>query len=415
MAQVLILADDLTGAADCGVAFARSGVSTVLFVGDNAGDLDADVLSVDCDTRGSDPRQAADKTELLLRGYLRDGQIIFKKLDSTLRGNVAEELSAVLRAQRTLVPHAVAIFAPAFPALGRTTLDGTQLLHGKPLEESEIWQREGKRRRSYIPHIVCEAGLRCELIPLPTVRSDRGSLRTAMKMLAETTDVLVCDATTDEDLRAIAEATMSLESGTVWAGSAGLAYHLPEACGAVSSPPRTIGEQFASGPTLFVVGSPARTSQEQARVLAESGITEVTIHPSDLVAGDLEKYERPISEILLSSHDVLVRLDTIEAAMTSPRHLCRMLADILVPHANTVGALVVTGGETARTILEAWGVGALRIAQEVETGVPFCVTGKWRRRLPVITKAGDFGSPQTLLHCRDFLNALDRASSEKEL
>jgi len=101
--------------------------------------------------------------------------------------------------------------------------------------------------------------------------------------------------------------------------------------------------------------------------------------------------------------------------MTSPRHLCRMLADILVPHANTVGALVVTGGETARTILEAWGVGALRIAQEVETGVPFCVTGKWRRRLPVITKAGDFGSPQTLLHCRDFLNALDRASSEKEL
>ena len=414
MCRVLILADDLTGAADCGVAFVRSGLGTVVVLGD-VGSLDSEVVSVDCDTRGLDPQRAADKTELLLRKYSRETQIVFKKVDSTLRGNVAEELAVVLRERRSLVPHAIVIFAPAFPTYGRTTVSGTQLLNGKPLEESEVW-REVNRQSSFTPDMLCKSGLRSELIPLQTVRSGHGNLRSSMKELSETTDVLVCDAETDPDLSAIAGAAASLGTRTVWAGSAGLAYQLPKACGIATPSTGTAMELAAFGPTLFVVGSPVQRAHEQAGLLAASGITGLTIHANDLLTNSVETYQHQIKESLRTSRDVLVRLGSIEDNPTRSRSVCRRLADMLAPHADSIGALVVTGGETARSILDAWGVRALRLLQEVEPGVPFCVTENWRRQLPVITKAGSFGSPQTLLHCRDFINEVGRTSAQgKEL
>jgi 4-hydroxythreonine-4-phosphate dehydrogenase len=90
------------------------------------------------------------------------------------------------------------------------------------------------------------------------------------------------------------------------------------------------------------------------------------------------------------------------------RLLSSALAQMIVPHYNKVGALVVTGGETARLVLQTWGVTGLRLVKELEPGLPFSITENWGRRLPVITKAGDFGNPQTLVHCRQFLHDLDR-------
>jgi len=59
-------------------------------------------------------------------------------------------------------------------------------------------------------------------------------------------------------------------------------------------------------------------------------------------------------------------------------------------------------------VLQTWGVTGLRLVKELEPGLPFSITENWGRRLPVITKAGDFGNPQTLVHCRQFLHDLDR-------
>ena len=63
-----------------------------------------------------------------------------------------------------------------------------------------------------------------------------------------------------------------------------------------------------------------------------------------------------------------------------------------------MGALVSTGGETARALLSAMHYRALRLAGEIEPGVPLSIA-VGPRALPVITKAGAFGNPDTLLHC----------------
>src|SRR5690349_6288616 len=103
-----------------------------------------------------------------------------------------------------------------------------------------------------------------------------------MNVAAAGAYVLICDYETDQDLRAIADASVTLGSGTVFAGSAGLAYHLPQAAGLTGTRFAVIDEPLAVGPTLFVIGSPAPRSQEQARTLAAScGIVTVTVPVED--------------------------------------------------------------------------------------------------------------------------------------
>ncbi len=425
MRQILIIADDLSGAADCGMACAGSGLQTVVVLGNSLKPVDADVLSVDADTRGLDPKRAVWETAMLMRRYMSSQeQIVFKKLDSTLRGNVGAELAAVLTTQRGATPqqgHVVAVLAPAFPANGRTTREGKQLLNGKPLEQMEIWQREGKQGTSYIPKMLEEAGMRSAVLSLDSIRSSNGNLHQTMGKLADGIDVLVCDAETDQDMQAIADATAALAHNTVWAGSAGLAYHLPKAVALTARNPAKPVQPLASGPTIFVVGSSAAVSREQVRVLTAAApeIITITVPPSDLLAGlqsaTRREHERCLSEAFASKRDVVVLLGTEDKLkIDAGRLLSSALAQMIAPHSDQVGALVVTGGETARLVLQTWGVTGLRLVKELEPGLPFSITENWGRRLPVITKAGDFGNSQTLVHCRQFLRDLDRKASEKK-
>jgi 4-hydroxythreonine-4-phosphate dehydrogenase len=417
MRQILIIADDLSGAADCGMACAGSGLHTVVMLGNSVRAAEADVLSVDADTRGLDAKRAVWETAMLMRRYMSSReQVVFKKLDSTLRGNVGAELAAVLTTQRAAITqpeHIVAVLAPAFPANGRTTRQGKQLLNGKPLEEMEIWQRNGIQGSSYIPAMLERAGMRSVVLPLETIRSSNGNLHQEMTRLAEGLDVLVCDAETDQDLQAIAKATVSLGHNTVWAGSAGLAYHLPKAIALTSTISADSDQALASGPTLFVVGSSAAVSREQVRTLASSSdLVTIIIPPGDLLSG-LEKrreHERLLAEAFSGTSDIVVMLGTEDKLkIDAGRLLSSALAQMIVPHYNKVGALVITGGETARLVLQTWGVTGLRLVKELEPGLPFSITENWTRRLPVITKAGDFGNSQTLVHCRQFLRELDRS------
>jgi len=119
-----------------------------------------------------------------------------------------------------------------------------------------------------------------------------------------------------------------------------------------------------------------------------------------------------LSEAFATKRDIVVLLGTEDKLkIDAGRLLSSALAQMIVPHCDKVGALVVTGGETARLVLQTWGVTGLRLVKELEPGLPFSITENWGRRLPVITKAGDFGNPRTLVHCRQFLRDLGRTAT----
>lgn len=398
MADILILADDLSGAADCGVACAVQGLDTLVVLDHAATAFAADVLAVDAGTRGMTSAQAAAETERLLRCWAREpGPILFKKFDSTLRGHVGVEVAAALRAWRS-GPHrnsAIVVAAPAFPATGRTTIGGRQWLNGAPLEAD-------------LPQMLEAAGLRTARIGLDPVRA--GRLPAVMQAHAAACAALVCDAQTDADLRSIAAAAVSLGPATVWAGSAGLARHLPEAAGLLR-PRRAFTLPARSGPILFVVGSPAPLSHLQAAVLPSTNeVVVLTLKPDVLLAGPDTPAWRDcdslLSGALANGRDVLA----LVAAQPAPNGdsegalLCAFLARLVAPYRAGVGALVLTGGETARAVLLAFGVRSLRLLAEVEPGVPLALAApEGRAPLPVITKAGAFGNRDTLVRCREAL------------
>lgn len=427
MAKIVMIADDLTGAADCAAACAGPAVSVTVVLhrrGEKEPALfqpDVDIVSIDANTRCLAAEEAAEKTAELIRCFEESvagsGAFLFKKIDSTLRGNMAAELAAVLRTRSgpATGKKLSIVMAPALPAQGRTTVGGRQMVHGRPLEETDLWKSEVRAPQSDLSILLAEAGLPSRSIDVATVRSGVLRLKQTMENLVRQADVVVCDAETDEDLRAIAAASMGLNERMVWAGSAGLASQLLEAIGLECGESRSPRPVFSKGPTLFVVGSVASASREQSKALALIPDV-VTVHVSSASLLNGEAASMPIVDGLRAGRDVLAVLDGGEqCAGNDAQLLAQEFSRVICPGAPFLGGLVATGGETARAILDQLGIRQLRVLGEVEPGLPFSVAHGWTRPLPVLTKAGGFGSSQTLVRCLEFLRKLERDSTRSRV
>ncbi len=132
--NVLVLADDFTGANDAGVSLAEAGMAVeVAFTAGQASSVRALILN--SDSRAMSAAAAADKVTALLRGaatFTAYWQV--KKIDSTLRGNPGAELEAMMTVQNCRV----AVVAPAYPAAGRHTRDGRCYVRGVALDQTEF-------------------------------------------------------------------------------------------------------------------------------------------------------------------------------------------------------------------------------------------------------------------------------------
>ncbi len=435
-ASVVIVADDLTGAADCGIACTAAGLDTVVVFGDlsRTSGLVADAIAFDADTRRRSPEVAAAATKLAVRQLCADGgaRVLYKKIDSTLRGNFAVEIAAARCSssgllarggvgQVTVSAPPLAIVAPAFPATGRTTRNGRMLLQGIPLEESEVWRNETISGVADVPALLqTTAGLRAAFVELETVRNGTERLAGALaRHAAKGVEAVVCDAETEDDLRTIAHAATQLSQPALFAGSAGLARHLPQAFGlaqkrgsllSLESTRTAIEERDpdtleSHRPLLFVVGSMSQVSREQLRnLMDQSGVHALTLSPTALREGpaspNWRNSKRLLDEALRCGDDVGLALGLAEGInLSESAFLSNALAQLVLPLEHRVGGLFCTGGETARSLLNAGGAIGIRLVGEVEPGVPLGTVEGWQN-LPIITKAGAFGSPQTLIRCR---------------
>lgn len=132
--DIFALADDLTGALEVGAKFASYGMPATVTTRFDEPDRDA-LLVVDAQTRHLSPQHAAKQTEQVAAiAQHREAKLIYKKTDSTLRGNIAAEF----RALQNVYPNRRIMYAPAYPDLGRTVKHGRLYVHGKPVHETEF-------------------------------------------------------------------------------------------------------------------------------------------------------------------------------------------------------------------------------------------------------------------------------------
>ena len=405
----LIVADDLTGAADCAIAFARRGRETAVTWGEVAEILDQEpaVLAYDAASRALSAEAAAERHVALLRRLAGPDRLLFKKIDSTLRGQPAAATAAALAHIRAASAPALGVLAPAFPATGRTTIEGRVLLHGVPLEATELWSRDHSYASADLVDMLASSGLRGQELGLAAVRD--ASLKSTLARLAGAGDVIaVCDAETDHDLQLIAKAGLNLSQGTFFIGSAGLAHALAGIeTGRDAAPLHT--PLRASG-TLVVVGSLAEASRIAASSLAGTGkVVHVVVQPRTLLEpnGDGRKaLAIEVREHLSDGRDVLLEIATSERLdLTIGAQLAHSLAATLQDVAPAIGAFAATGGETAAAILARFGVHGIRLADEIEPGVALGLT-LGRLSVPIATKAGAFGDRHSLIRICERLRAV---------
>lgn len=381
--EAAIIADDLTGAADAGVQFARAGYRTAVAFRDApvlpAENLDAVALDTDSRTM---PAGFAAKRVIEAARAVRSARLVYKKLDSTLRGPIAAELSAALAA----TGRERAVVAPAFPAAGRTTVGGVQLLHGEPVHETEM--RDDPRtpvREAHVPTL-----LEGSFLSVGTLSAGDLADPERVRRKVEGFRCVVADATSEADLEALVRAVPD-PSSVLWAGSAGLAHALSRVYpGPREGEPRTRHEP-ARG-VLVVVGSLSGVARQQLERLTDE-YGEVAVSVAGGAVGEAaSRARRALSDA------VCAVVHTPAERKHSSGPLIKPLAEVAAVLAEEAlfDALVLTGGSTAVGVARRLGATGIRLEGEVEAGIPVGALIS-PRPYRVVTKAGGFGGPDALV------------------
>lgn len=431
MVRVRIVADDLSGAADCAAAFAGpqrlyglGGRQAIVRLRPGPGGAAA-VVATDTDARALTPGYAAEASVAAMRAFLDEpaatgaGAVFpYLKMDSTLRGNFAAELAALLAAFPQL---AGAVVCPAFPEQGRSVRIGHGHLNGVPLERTEVWKANRIEGDADLVGMLARGGVRAARLGLEDLaRSPEALALRLRERFAAGAQAVVCDADSRAHLNAIAAALLALPSAPLAVGSAGLARSLsglllreggkPQACAAPGAP----GEGLPAARTVaIVVGTRATIARAQVEALAQaSGALHESPDGRLLLLAD-ESRERlalraRLAQALGEGRDVVLSVAPSVVDAGTSFAIASGMAGLIAPMAAQVGAWMMTGGDTARAVLAALDIEAFEIAGEVEPGVPLALTLPsipGGPRIPLCIKAGAFGDAETLARCVALLHA----------
>lgn len=276
------------------------------------------------------------------------------------------------------------------------------------MEKTGLWKQADSTRSAELRTIVADVGLKVGVVTLEQVALGSEALKARLAKWADSgCDAVVCDAQTEDDLLAVAAAILMLPGKPLWVGSAGLMRALVRA-GEPKVVPTSAPVWAAAGrPILVVVGSASSVSHTQFDALAEEqGVVPVTILPSTLREGGaperVQSCAQTLDAALASGLDVAVTIRGEKINFQEGPQLAAALAALIAPRLPRVGGLIVTGGETARAILDRAGISGLRMQGEIEPGAPVGIS-IGDLAIPAITKAGAFGGRTTLTRCRAIL------------
>lgn len=424
-ALAVIVADDLTGAADTALGFRLAGAGAAVLLDRTpaalaaAGADTAPVVAIDTGSRAAAPEEARDRVrQTVVAARDAGARHLYLKVDSTLRGHPAAQIRTAADAWGADAAStgagstgATVVCAPAFPSTGRTTLAGRVRVHGRSVSDAGFG---GAPYGGDVPAMLEDAGIPSARIDLDTVRSRRLG-PTMADARRSGTRALVCDAETGADLAAIARAGAQLcptagpgpRRRIVWAGSGGLAEHLPTVWRLPLDRPAQPEWSGAGGPVLVVAGSLTEATRRQVEVLSDRGTVTVRVPPTGVATFIADGTAEPALRALRNGRDVVVCLDTPDGKppSTVDPALVTDLATTLAPYLPLARGLVATGGDTARALLHALGTIGIRLLGAVEPGVPLGIT-LGVAELPIVTKAGGFGDPQTLERARTTLKGV---------
>ena len=341
MTRIAVIADDLTGALDTASPFACRGAKTFCFTELEAININAvagaDVISVSTNTRNLPPEDAAAIVKAAAEGVRAlSPDIVLKKIDSRLKGNVAVECDAVA----TVFGRDELLVVPAAPDVGRYVIKGA--VEGAGVSQSiKVWP--------LFADSICQ-------ISIPDVASHVAMQNQVQSFMNGRGMLPVC--------------------------SRGFAVALAE----YLYPDRDLEEASLNQPWLVAVGSRDMVTTEQCTALCRM---------SGFICRDAP--DGRIGTVPLTWQALV--LQCTGKHIEDPETVALRFAEgvqttIQVGEPHTV---LCSGGDTARAVLQTLGQTCLQVLGEAAPGLPMSRISLNGRGITFISKSGGFGNPATLL------------------
>lgn len=413
MIHTIVIADDVTGANDIGIMYAKSGLNTLVYSQtDRQPDYaPCDVLVIDTDSRFDTRASAYEKVRRAIRQAPKEGvrQYIDKQC-SVFRGNIGAEFDAMLDE----LQEEFAVVVLGFPDNGRTTLHSLHYVYGILLENSQF-------RRDPVHPMTCsdlreilksQTSRRVSAIHWEVYEQGKEAVRNALEAERKLGGYCIMDVRDNNDLAFLAEL---LSEEKVLCGSSALSEYLAKVqhfekqeetdchseqkdsrvfCIAGSLTPQTVGQtQWMRDKDYPVFQLDTRRLIEENEYEAEcSRLVELAMKA--LQTGDFAMVHSMNQPELVEETKKLALDKGIDntAVSTLVSGALSKIARRVIDGCG-IRKIVVCGGDTSAALCAGLEVDGMQVLKEIETGLPTCRSVK-PPYYELVLKSGSFGSPE---------------------
>lgn len=420
---VAIIADDLTGANDSALQFFLQGAKTQILLSDCSeveSCEDAQIWAISTETRNLSADVAFEKVKATTKSLIEhiNPDYFFKKIDSTIRGNIAVETLTVLNELKW----DAAVVVAAFPDEQRITVGGYHLLKSMPIERTEF---------SHDPVApICESHLPTLLkkqlgddyeqlvghVELKTIMQGAGPILMKInELIADGRKLIVMDAVSNTDVEQISLAIKKIDKDILPTGTASFARALAKVwLGNGDDCEECVVPIVPELPMCVISGSATQLCAMQFDEMRKSNFfdkfTEFSLKFEDISNGISEDLVTSIVDNLLQGRNILVHTSSLvdvsatseidnqenEENISFPSLITDYLSELSCRIKERTSAIfILIGGETAFKSCRKIGATRLQLMDRVTGAIPLCVNysgNQW-----VVTKSGNLGDAQTMV------------------
>ncbi len=419
-----IIADDLTGANDTALQFQLNGADTNILLDkhiEKKQNFPAQAWAISTESRNGTPEEAFEKVkdaaQLLVDEINPD--FFYKKIDSTVRGNIAVEVLSALK----VLDWDAAIVMPAFPQEGRITVGGYHLLKGVPIERTEMARDpHSPITESHLPTLLkSQLGEKLSdlvgSIELKTILDGAGPILMKLNdLISKGKKIIIADSASTTDLEQIVLAMQKSNYKILPVGTAAAAKVLSNEWFPPNEEEEILPIKLPKLPKFIVSGSATHITANQIDKFEQSDDFEenslvIELDMNIVLSGVQDDLVDRVVTNLGSDNIVLVHTskliknfdgfseDTIKADLTKSG-LANVITDFLADLTKRVlekkkAILITLGGETSYKCCNSIDANQLKLIDEVLPAIALSKSvnsDQW-----IVTKSGNLGGVNTLV------------------
>ncbi|MGN1125049.1 MAG: four-carbon acid sugar kinase family protein [Candidatus Gastranaerophilaceae bacterium] len=416
-----IIADDLTDANETALQFHLRGANSQILLDFDSSPQNiknTQVWAVSTATRNKPAEYAEAEVKKATQLFLENLNLdyFFKKIASTLNGNIGVETLAMLE----VLDWDAAILIPAYPAENKITVGGYQLVKGIPIERTEFARDiMNPLFESHVPTLIkkqigIEKADLVDTIDLQTIMKGAGPVLQKLNSLVKSgKKLIIADAVSITDIEQIILAGKKSNFKFLPVGTAAVAQVL----GNIWLPPlenQFIAKNIPELPKLILSGTGTQTTITQLEVLDDSEDYDNTyfieLDMNTVLGGVRDDIVDRIVNNLGEKNIVVVNAsnliknfdgfsdDSFNTDMTKTKlmeHVSSYLAELTMAVTNRRDVILITlGGETSYKCCTAINSNQLQIIDEIAPAVALTLDHKaqW-----IVSKSGHIGNSNSLI------------------